>query len=172
MVSGTITYNLPLDTIDLLDTVIRTGSGTTQSDIHMARISSTTYANISNKNSTGKPVQVWVNRQSGATIPVTGVVYPTVSVWPVPDASSTYTLVYWRLRRIQDAGNGVNTQDIPFRFLPCLVAGLAYYLAMKIPEAIDRVIPLKAIYDEQWQMAADEDREKASMKIAPRMYRV
>jgi hypothetical protein len=86
----------------------------------------------------------------------------------VPDQSNFYTLVVWRLRRIQDAGNGVAIQDIPFRFLPCMVAGLAYHLSMKIPGAMERTPILKAQYEELWQQAADEDREKAPLRIAPR----
>jgi hypothetical protein len=99
---------------------------------------------------------------------VVGVAYPTINVWPAPDQTSYYTFVYWRLRRIQDAGNGVETQDIPFRFLPAMVSGLAYYLAMKIPDALPRLEMLKAVYDEQFQMAADEDREKAPVRFIPR----
>ena len=95
--------------------------------------------------------------------------YPRITVWPIPDVSSTYTFVYWYLRRVQEAGNAANTQDIPFRFLPCLVSGLAYYLAQKIPGAYDRVPMLKAAYDEDWQRAADEDREKASVYLRPRV---
>jgi hypothetical protein len=94
---------------------------------------------------------------------------PTINVWPSPEQSNFYTFVYWRLRRIQDAGNGDNTQDIPFRFLPCMVAGLAYHLSMKIPEALSRAQMLKGVYEELWQQAADEDREKASLRIAPRV---
>ena len=80
----------------------------------------------------------------------------------------TYTFVYWRLRRLQDAGTGVNTMDVPFRFIPCMVAGLAYYLAMKIPGAIDRMPMLKEQYDNAWQIAADEDHEKAAVRFVPR----
>jgi len=93
---------------------------------------------------------------------------PAVTVWPTPDGSQSYQLVYWRLRRTQDAGGGVNVADVPFRFLPCLVAGLSYYLAMKLPNAADRVMTLKAQYDEAWQLAADEDREKAAVRFVPR----
>jgi len=93
---------------------------------------------------------------------------PQVTVWPVPDASQPYQLVYWRLRRLQDAGNGVNTQDVPFRFLPAMVAGLAYYLALKIPNALQRIDVLKEQYDTAWQLASDEDREKASVRFVPR----
>jgi len=94
--------------------------------------------------------------------------YPQINVWPAPDQNNYYTYVYWRLRRLQDAGNGVNTQDIPFRLLPALVAGLAYYIAIKIPDALERIPMLKAMYEEQWQLAADEDREKAPLRLAPR----
>jgi len=108
-----------------------------------------------------------IDRLSGATQP-NGVQYPTFTLWPVPNVSSTYELVYWRLRRMLDAGNGVNTQDIPFRFLPAMVAGLAYYVALKIPEAAERIPMLKQMYDEAWQQASDEDRDKASWRIVPR----
>ena len=167
MVQGTTTYNLPVDTIDLLDHVIRTGTGSNQTDINITRISVDTYSTIPNQLAQGRPIQVWINRQSGATEP-TGINYPTINVWPTPDQSSYYTFVYWRLRRLQDAGNGVTTPDIPFRMLPAMVAGLAYYLSIKIPDALPRVEMLKAMYDESWQLAADEDREKASLRLAPR----
>jgi len=167
LTQGTISYNLPVDTIDLLDHVVRTGTGQNQSDINITRISSSTYSTIPNKNVQGRPIQVWVDRQSGATEP-SGVAYPTINVWPAPDQSNYYSFVYWRLRRIQDAGNGVNTQDIPFRFLPCMVAGLAYYLSLKIPEAMNRIEMLKMAYEEQWNLASTEDRDKASLRLAPR----
>jgi hypothetical protein len=172
MVQGQITYNLPVDTIDLLEQVIRTnaGSGPNQIDINITRISADTYITIPNKNAQGRPIQVWINRQSGATTP-TGVQNPQINVWPAPDQNNYYTFFYYRLRRIQDAGtNGLVTQDIPFRFLPCLVAGLAYHLSLKIPGALERAIALKAMYDEAWQQASDEDREKAPLRIAPRQY--
>lgn len=168
MIQGQITYTLPINTIDLIDHVIRTQTGTGQTDINISRISVDTYSTIPNKNAQGRPIQVWINRQSGATEPSTGIAYPTINVWPAPDQSSFYTFVYWRLRRIQDVGNGTNTQDIPFRFLPCMVAGLAYYLAMKLPEALPRLEMLKASYEEQWNLASSEDREKAALRIAPR----
>ena len=168
LVSGTAVYDLPANTIDLLDHVIRTGSGTTQSDINISRISVSTYASIPNKTATGRPIQVWIHRLTGATSSTNVVQYPTVTVWPVPDGSTTYTLVYWRLRRIQDAGDGINGQDIPFRFLPCMVAGLAYYLSMKLPGAEARSGALKAEYEQQFQLAADEDREKAPIRFVPR----
>lgn len=93
---------------------------------------------------------------------------PAITVWPTPDSSTTYTFVYWRLRRTQDAGGGVNVMDVPFRFVPCMVAGLSYYMGMKIPEAMDRLQLLKQQYDEAWQLAADEDREKAAIRFVPR----
>lgn len=167
LTEGESVYDLPVDTIDLIEHVVRTGTGSTQTDLSITRVSVDTYANIPSKNSTGRPVQLWINRQSGATTP-DGIQYPTVNLWPVPDQSNAYTLVYWRLRRLQDAGNGINTPDIPFRFLPALVAGLAYHLALKVPNALQRVDMLKMQYEEQWQMAADEDREKASLRITPR----
>ena len=168
MVQGQITYDLPVDTIDLLDHVIRTQTGQGQTDINITRISVDTYSTIPNKNAQGRPIQVWINRQSGATEPVSGVAYPQINVWPAPEQSNYYTFVYWRLRRIQDAGNGVTTQDIPFRFLPCMVAGLAYHLSKKIPGAMERTPMLKADYEELWLQASDEDREKAALRIAPR----
>lgn len=168
LTQGTISYDLPVDTIDLLEQIVRTQSGVSQIDLNINRISVDTYATIPNKNTQGRPIQVWINRQSGATEPG-GVSYPTINVWPTPDQSNYYTFVYWRLRRVQDAGNGTTTQDIPFRMLPALVAGLAYYLALKLPDALPRVEMLKAMYEEQWQLAADEDREKAPLRIAPRI---
>ena len=101
---------------------------------------------------------MWINRQVSQTI---------INVWPAPEDDS-YTFVYWALKRIEDAGNGVNTQDIPFRFLPCLVAGLAFYLSLKIPNAGDRTQFLKQEYEEQWLLASTEDREKADLRLAPR----
>jgi len=155
LVAGTATYTLPLDTVDLLDSVIRTGTGSNQVDIAISRIAESTYATIPNKNATGRPIQVWIQRLSGAS-PSAGVtVNPQITVWPIPDSSTTYTYVYWRLRRLQDAGDGINGQDIPFRFLPVLVAGLAYYLSFKIPGADQRSMGLK-------------DREKAPVRLVPR----
>jgi hypothetical protein len=171
LVAGTATYNLPVDTVDLIEHVVRqnVGNTATQTDININRISVSTYSTIPNKLSRGRPIQIYINRQSGEDTP-TGVQYPTVTVWPVPSDGS-YTLVYWRLRRLSDAGNAVNTADIPFRFLPALVAGLAYYIAMKIPGGMERLQVLKAIYDEQWDLASGEDRDKASVRFVPRIMR-
>ena len=167
MVQGQITYNLPVDTIDLFDHVIRTQTGQAETDININRISADTYLTIPNKNAQGRPIQVWINRQSGVQNP-SGIQYPTINVWPCPDQNNYYTLVYFRLRRIQDAGEGITDQDIPFRMLPAMVAGLAYHLSLKIPGAMERTPMLKAMYDEAWGQAADEDREKAPLRLAPR----
>ena len=162
-------YDIPVDTIDLLDHVIRTGTGQNQTDINISRISVSTYAMIPNKNANGRPIQVWFQRKTGATGPTSVVQYPQIHIWPTPDNSQTYTFVYWRLRRIQDAGNGINGQDIPFRFLPCFVAGLAYYLSMKLPDVDPgRRAELKMDYEQQYQLAAEEDREKAPIRFVPR----
>jgi hypothetical protein len=169
LTAGTATYDLPLDTVDLLDHVIRTGSGSTQQDINITRISSSTYWSIPNKNATGRPIQVWINRLSGQTNSQTGLTAtPTITVWPTPDASTTYTFIYTRLRRMQDAGTGVNATDVPFRMWAPLVSGLAYYLSLKIPGAGERTQMLKAMYDEDWLNASDEDREKAAIRFVPR----
>ena len=244
MVTGQAVYPIPEDTIDLLDHVIRQNNGTasTQSDINISRISESTYSTIPNKLANGRPIQVWINRQtantnstasttvaasgsspsvsttattinvgSTANLPSTGFVLidsetigytnvtdnqlvncvrgqngttaathatgasvyiqnlPCINVWPAPNAGGDYTFVYWRMRRMQDAGNGVNIQDIPFRLIPCMVAGLAYYIAMKKAEvAPERVLGLKADYEQQWLLASQEDREKASDRFVPR----
>jgi hypothetical protein len=94
---------------------------------------------------------------------------PAITVWPTPDGSQTYQFVYYRLRRIQDAGDGSNTADMNFRFLPAVTAGLAYYIAMKVPEFQNRLDMLKSVYDEQFKLAAGEDHEKATLRLAPRM---
>lgn len=101
-------------------------------------------------------------------VPVYSQNLPSVTVWPTPDGSQTYQFVYWRMRRIDDAGAGVRTMDVPFRFLPCLVAGLSYYLALKVPNGAQRLDVLKAQYDEAWQLAAGEDQEHASLRFVPR----
>jgi hypothetical protein len=233
-------YALPIDTIDILDASTRTnnGSQSNQVDINLSRISEPTYMTIPNKNTTGRPVQMFVNRQSGGVaavpqttlngaisaaattitlanatnLPTQGFVnidnetiayqnivgnqiinawrgqngttaashstaanvfnnqLPCINVWPTPNPpGDQYTLVYYRMRRIQDGGSGVRTQDIPFRFIPCMVAGLASQLSMKLP-GVDpnRVMALKADYEQQFQLAADEDREKASIRFVPR----
>ena len=94
---------------------------------------------------------------------------PAITVWPTPDGSQTYQFVYYRLRRVQDAGKGVETADMNFRFLPAVTAGLAYYIAMKVPELMGRLDMLKAVYEEQYKLAAGEDHEKATLRLVPRM---
>jgi hypothetical protein len=164
LVSGTSQYTLPADTIDLLEQAIRTNSGVTatQSDLNINRISVSTYSSIPNKLTQGRPIQVWIERLRDA---------PRINVWPVPD-NNDYIFVYWRMRRVQDAGNGVETADMNFRFLPSLVAGLAYQIAMKDPELAPRLSVLKAEYEAQFDLAAGEDREKTSARFVPRTVRV
>lgn len=161
---GTSNYTLPADTIDLLEHQLRTNAASTsQQDTRLQRISFADYAQIPNKLDQGRPVQIWIDRQ----------ITPEFNLWPVPDSTETYTVVYWRMRRIEDVGaNGANTIDVPSRFIPALVAGLAYHIAMKLPNAGDRVVMLKAMYDQELQNALDEDRVKTNLKMVPRMYRV
>ena len=238
MVTGQAMYPYPADTIDFMDMVIRTNNGTSnQVDINISRIAEPTYMSLPNKLAQGRPIQVYINRQSGQTNPTTVVLtanvsssattinvsdatklasagfiqigtetisYPNVSgnqlincargqngttaaphlaaaaisvqnlpsinVWPTPNApGSQYTFVYYRLRRIQDAGTGVYVQDIPFRFITCMVAGLAANLSMKLPDVDpNRIMLLKADYEQQFQLAADEDRDKAPIRFVPR----
>lgn len=159
LTASTATYNLPTDTVDLLDVVLRTDAGevSSQSDLMMNRVSATSYAQIPNKLSTGRPLQYWVRRL---------IVTPTITVWPVP--SEAYTLVYWRLRRMEDTGTTVaNTLDVPYRFLPAMVSGLAYLIAMKKPGMEQRAVALKAVYDEAMALAMAEDRERASVRWVP-----
>jgi hypothetical protein len=178
LVQGTHTYDLPDGTVDLLEHVIRTNAGNTnnQADLTITRISVSTYASIPNKLVQDRPIQVYIDRRSGATYPDgAGTVTrnPTITVWPVPNLGTVgnpyYTFVYWRLRRVEDAGTGgTKTMDVPFRFLPCLVAGLAYYLSFKVPGGMERMQTLKSVYDEAWQLAAGEDQEKAAIRFVPR----
>ena len=162
LVDGTSQYTLAADTIDLIEQVIRTNSGnaSTQSDLTINRINVSTYSSIPNKLSEGRPIQMWVDRRRDA---------PVLNLWPVPDKTDTYVLKYWRIRRIQDAGNGTETADVNFRFLPCLVAGLAYNIALKVPELMERVPMLKTVYEEAFALAAAEDREKTSDYYRPRI---
>jgi hypothetical protein len=177
LVQGTTTYDLPNNTVDLLEHVIRTdsGQGPNQTDLTITRISVSTYATIPNKLSQGRPIQVWINRQSGQTTDLLGATpqNPQINVWPAPDQGTAlnpyYVFYYWRLKRIADAGEGVNAVNIPFRFQNCMVAGLSYMLSMKLQGvAPDRILALKAQYDEAWDLAASEDREKAADRLVPR----
>ena len=177
LAQGVTTYDLPIDTVDLLEHVIRTSAnqGPNQTDLNITRISVSTYSTIPNKLAQGRPIQVWVNRQSGQKVGSEAATpdNPQINVWPAPDQGTAlqpyYIFYYWRLKRVYDAGDGVNVVDIPFRFLNCMVAGLAYMIAVKKPEVDpNRVLGLKAMYDEAWQLAADEDREKAPIRFVPR----
>lgn len=162
LVQGTSTYNLPTDTVDLLEHVVRTGTGNslTQTDLAVTRISVSTYSSIPNKLQQARPIQVWVNRQAPT---------PQVVLWPTPDRTGAYQLVYWYLRRLQDAGTGgAFTQDVPFRFLPCLISGLAYFLSMKVPGALERSPMLKMQYEEDFDRAASEDRDRSAVRFVPR----
>ena len=166
LIKGQVSYTLPADTIDLLEHVIRTdqGSTSTQSDLTISRISMPTYASIPNKLTQGRPIQINVERLRDA---------PIINMWPVPEQGTAldpfYVLRYWRMRRIEDAGAGVQTPDVSFRFLPCLVAGLAYYIASKDVDLAPRIPMLQAEYERQFELAAGEDREKATLRLVPRM---
>ena len=164
LVSGQKEYTLDADTIDLLEHHLRTndGNSSSQTDTSLTRLSFSQYSNIPNKLDTGRPNEILINRNSGTT---------TFTVYPVPDSSQTYHLVFYRLRQIHDAGTPAsNTIDIPKLFLPCLVSGLAYYLAMKNPEAMQRVPFLKQQYEEQWKLASEENRVKSSVRFIPGGY--
>ena len=151
--SGTASYSLGADTIDVLGVIIRTGSGTTQSDQVLTRLSRDAYLTIPNKNTQAKPSQFYIDRQ----------ITPEIKLWPTPDDS--YSIVYDRLTRMDDADTFINTMEVPFRFYPWLSAGLAYYLALK--KAPERVALLKTVYEEEFKRAADEDRDRASLKLTP-----
>jgi hypothetical protein len=177
LAQGVTTYDLPNDTVDLVEHVIRTdsGQGPNQTDLNITRISVSTYSTIPNKLAQGRPIQVWINRQSGQQVGSNVAIpkNPQINVWPAPDQGTTlnpyYVFYYWRLKRIYDAGTGTNVIDIPFRFQNCLVAGLAYMLAVKKDNvSLDRLNVLKMQYDEAWELAAGEDREKAADRLVPR----
>jgi len=155
MVASTAQYSLPADTINVLSAVIRTGTGTSQSDITIDRISRAEYLHLPDKNTTARPSQFYVERSTA----------PLLFVYPSPDTSATYTFRYYAVRRMNDVGTYANTADVSFRFIPALVAGLAYYLALK--QAPDRVQLLKALYEEEFARAAAEDRDTASVYVVP-----
>ena len=155
LTSGTADYTLGADTIDILSAVIRTGTGTNQSDISLSRLSRDGYISITNKNTTGRPTQFYVDRQ----------INPIGKLWPTPDSADIYTLVYDRLVRMDDADSAVNTLDVPFRFYPCLAAGLAYYLALK--KAPERIQVLKAVYEEEFARASDMDQDFLDLPLRP-----
>jgi len=151
--SGTLEYNLGTDTIDVLSAIIRTGTGTNQSDTTLTRLSRDAYINVPNKNTQAKPNQYYIDRQ----------INPVLKLYPTPD--DTYSIVYDRLVRMDDADTFTNTLDMPFRFYPCLSAGLAYYIALK--RAPERIQMLKAVYEEEFERAAAEDRDRASLSLTP-----
>lgn len=170
---GVATYTLPSDTIDLIEQIVRLNSGGQNTDYNLERISVSTYAQIPNKSTQGRPVQCYVQRIGGGSGPVgtdtaTTPQLSQFTLWPVPDQA--YSVVYWRLTRIQDTGaSAANTMDVPFRFVPALVAGLAYYAALKSPNADVRsnIAMLKQVYEEQFDLAAAEDRDRASVRFVP-----
>lgn len=156
LVAGTYQYSLPLDTVDALSAVIRTNAGqSTQQDITVDRIGYAEYLHVPNKNTQSRPAQWFLQRTTT----------PQLFLYPAPDATQTYIFRYYAVRRIQDAGTFTNTADVVFRFLPSLIAGLAYYLSVK--KAPDRVQLLKAMYDEEFTRAANEDRENSGYFAVP-----
>ena len=162
--AGTGRYSLSGDQLDIVEAFIRTNSGdsSNQSDQMLTRISISQYAHLTNKLNQSKPLQYWIEKDPSAI---------SVNLWPVPDDTETYTLVYYYIQRVEDTGNvASNNADIPARFLPCMVAGLAYHVSVKKPESAERTMLLKQIYDEQWILATDADREKASLFISPGGY--
>jgi hypothetical protein len=160
IIAGTATYTMPSDTIDLLEHQLRTGTGVNQTDTALERISVSTYAQQTNKNTQGRPTQIYVQRLPTET---------KITLWPVPDATTTYTLLYFRLKGIDGLSSGVGSSitTVPPRFVPALVAGLAYYIAMKKPEAAQRVAALKQEYEFQFSLAAGEDEERSSVRFVP-----
>jgi len=167
LVKATSDYSLSADVMALLDLVLRTddGSLTSQTDYPLNRISQPTYSSIPNKLSQGRPLQYYFQR-----VGISADVVDQITLWPVPDSSTKYKILYWYVKRIDDSGPGVSsTMEIPARFLPAMVAGLAYMIGTKTPEAAQRLPILKAEYEEQFSLAAEEDRVKASVHFVPRI---
>ena len=155
LVPGQSTYTLPADNIDMLDTIVRLAQQGANLDFPLSRIGVSDYAALPNKSTPGRPLQFYVQRK----------VDQSYILWPVPDQA--YTLIYWRLVRMDDASNGSDNMDIPVRFVPALTAALAFYIAQKRPEAMMRIPFLQAEYERQFQLAADEDRERAPARFVP-----
>jgi hypothetical protein len=155
LATGTATYDLPLDTVNVLSAVIRTGTGQQQQDVIIDRISRAEYLHVPNKNTQSRPAQYYVERAA----------VPKLFLYPAPDGAQSYIFRYYTIRRIQNAGDATNTADVDFRFLPCLVAGLAYHLALK--RAPERMQVLKTLYEEEFQRAAYADRDTASVFLLP-----
>jgi|TARA_R100001530_G_scaffold16274_5_gene14351 hypothetical protein len=157
LVDGTKTYSLADDCIDVLDAVIRTNTNlATQTDTALTRLSVSTYAQTSSKNTNAQPTSMYVNRQNR----------PTVTLYPEPD-DSTQDFVYWYVRRIEDLGDNTNNNDMPERAIPALVSGLAFFIALKRPEFETRIPTLKSHYEEQYELMAQEDRTKTSLLFSP-----
>ena len=150
LTQGTAQYTLGTDVVDVLEMVLRRSN----TDYEMDRISRGEYVTLPNKTTQGRPSQFYFDRS----------IAPVINLWATPDSSSD-SIIYYYVRRIEDAGTLVNTTDMPFRFYPCMVSGLAYYMAMK--RAPERLQLLKAVYDEEFQRAADEDIERVSLKLQP-----
>jgi len=159
IVADTTVYDVdsttPTATIDVLDVFIRETIGGTATDVPLSRMSRAEYSHVATKSTTGKPNQFYVNK----------LLSPTITVWPAPDKSSTYTVYVNALTRMDDADAGANTMQVPFRFYPCLAAGLAYYIALK--KAPDRVQMLKSMYEEEFDRALSQDEERASFRVSP-----
>ena len=163
--AGTARYALSGEILDIIEAYIRTDSGDTskQFDQVLTRVSISQHAHLSNKLDQAKPLQYWLEKDPAAI---------AVNLWPVPDSAETYTLGYYYMQRVEDSGSpGSNNMDVPSRYLPCLVSGLAYQISLKRPEASERAPMLKSEYEEQWSLAADADREKASFRVTPGGYR-
>ena len=161
MVKDTTTYDVDSTNgtaaIDVLDVFIRETIGSEATDLPMSRLSRAEYSHITTKSTTGKPNQFFVNKQ----------LTPTISVWPAPDKNSTYTIYMNVLTRMDDADAGANTLDMPFRFYPCLAAGLAYYISLK--RAPDRTQMLKALYEDEFARALAQDEDRSSFNISPNL---
>lgn len=157
---GTATYTMPADTIDLIEHQLRTGTGQSQTDTYLERVSVSTYAQQTNKLITGRPTQIFIQRLATEV---------TATLWPIPDTTTPYTLFFYRLKGIDGlaAGVGSTVTSVPPRFVPALVAGLAYHIAAKKPQAQALAPMLKQEYEAQFAMAADEDRDRASVSFVP-----
>ena len=158
--ASTSTITLPADTVDLIEYWIRDGTGTSQNDLPLSRFSVSQYSTIPNKLTEGRPVNLFIDKQRAA---------PVVYLWPTPD--KVYTFAYQRIRRIEDTGAiGSTNPDVPARFLPALVSGRAFRISQKYPEAFPRSAELKQEYEFKWQLAEQEDRDRASVHFVPGGY--
>jgi len=159
-------YTLGTDVVDVIEQVVKLVGSSPEARYNMTRVSITTHATRTNPTTTGRPTEVWYDRAQAA---------PVAHIWPLPDATGSYTLYYWVLRRLDDAGVYTNTADVPFRFLPAFISGLAFMIAEKKRQDDPNLIArLEERYDKDWARAAEEDRERATLSIVPRSssYRV